>query len=116
MAELSPLEKIKAMRQAKAHVLEPTAAEKEAELDRLFAKVNPMAEALQSAKIQPQPQKAIPQRGTEIYSVFGAGVILINGKEQMLPYLVTSPAELNRLRQEFSLNSPHSPLRTRELK
>lgn len=102
---MSELDKIRRMR------LEQTAQEKEQAIDKLFAKFDTAPP--QSAK--PLPQNIPQKSGTEIYSVFGAGSILINGVDTPLPYLVTNPLELNRLRTEYPLDSPTSPLRTRKV-
>ena len=55
------------------------------------------------------------KKGVEIYSTFGAGSIVIDGKNRVLPVVLTDPIEIKRVRQEFQVNTPLSYLRSRRV-
>lgn len=103
------LDKIRQSRQIK---LEQTAEEKEEAIDNLFAK---FGSAPPQKPTAPNPPRAAIAGGIEIYSVFGGGSILVNGKDTPLPYIVSSPVEMNKLREEYPLDHSTSPLRTRKV-
>ena len=109
MATASEL--IKARRQAakeKAHVIEQTPAEKEAEIAALFAKISTTP-----APVATTEPKAVT--GVEIYSTFGGGSMIINGKSVTLPFVVTDSLTLLELRSNYDIDTPHSVIRSRRL-
>lgn len=106
---MSALDKIRQSRQIR---LEQTAEEKEQALDTLFSKFG--SNPPQKIPVASPPRAAITG-GLEIYSVFGGGSILVNGKDTPLPYAVSSPAEMVKLREAYPLDQPNSPLRTRKV-
>lgn len=112
MATASEL--IKARRQAakeKAHVIEQSPAEKEAEIAALFAKIS-------TPQPQPQPVKHVEPKavaGVEIYSTFGGGSIIVNGKSVTLPFVVSDPITLLELRSSYDIDTPHSIIRSRRI-
>jgi len=103
----------KALR-AKNPTLEPTPQEKTQAIDEVFSKITPPEIKPLLVKAQkefPKPQSA----GIgELYSVFGAGSILIDLKNVQLPYTVKDNIELNKLKSEYSIDAPLSPLRFRK--
>lgn len=114
MATASEL--IKARRQAakeKAHVIEQSPAEKEAEIAALFAKISTAP-----PQVQPQPVKSVEPKavtGVEIYSTFGGGSLLINGRSVTLPFVVSDPLTLLELRNTYDIDAPQSVIRSRRL-
>lgn len=111
MATASEL--IKARRQAakeKAHVIEQTPAEKEAEIAALFAKISTTPAPPPVATTEPTAVT-----GVEIYSTFGGGSMIINGKSVTLPFVVTDSLTLLELRSNYDIDTPHSVIRSRRL-
>ena len=125
------LEQLKAKRAAekaqKAETVLPpiSGADREKALDELFSKAavhtgtSPeqvkayeQKSALAAAKATPA---SVPKKGVEIYSTFGAGSIVIDGKNHVLPVVLTDPVEIQRVRQEFQVDTPLSYLRSRRV-
>ena len=122
------LEQLKAKRAAekakKAEAVLPpiSGAEREKALDELFSKaavhtgVNPaQVKAYEQKSALTKTNPSAPKKGVEIYSTFGAGSIVINGKTQVLPVVLTDPVEIQRVKQEFQVDTPLSYLRSRRV-
>lgn len=130
------LEQLKAKRAAEKSkqaetVLPPiSGADREKALDELFSKAavhtgtSPaqvkayeQKSALAAAKTASSAPSApsAPKKGVEIYSTFGAGSIVIDGKNRVLPVVLTDPIEIQRVRQEFQVDTPLSYLRSRRV-
>lgn len=127
------LEQLKAKRAAEKSkqaetILPPiSGADREKALDELFSKAavhtgtSPeqvkayeQKSALAAAKTASSAPSA-PKKGVEIYSTFGAGSIVIDGKNRVLPVVLTDPIEIQRVRQEFQVDTPLSYLRSRRV-
>lgn len=102
--------------------------EKVQALDNLFAKfgTTPPASTKPKSNVQthvPHAQTvnntSVPTRSmgaqVEIYSNFGGGTILVNGKNERLPYLVPDAQTLMHLRNSFEIDTAHAVLRTRRI-
>lgn len=124
------LEQLKAKRAAekaqKAETILPpiSGAEREMALDELFSKAA-VHTGTSPAQVKAYEQKSAlaaaaqvssaPKKGVEIYSTFGAGSIVIDGKNHPLPVVLTDPVEIKRVRQEFQIDTPLSYLRSRRV-
>ena len=124
------LEQLKAKRAtAKAQkaetILPPiSGAEREKALDELFSKAA-VHTGTSPAQVKAYEQKSAlaaaaqvssaPKKGVEIYSTFGAGSIVIDGKNHPLPVVLTDPVEIQRVKQEFQVDTPLSYLRSRRV-
>ena len=124
------LEQLKAKRAAekaqKAETILPpiSGAEREKALDELFSKAA-VHTGTSPAQVKAYEQKSAlaaaaqvssaPKKGVEIYSTFGAGSIVIDGKNHPLPVVLTDPIEIKRVRQEFQVDTPLSYLRSRRV-
>ena len=88
--------------------------------DRL-SRVDAMLASILPPVVAPVAQKEVvlpaqtTQSGVEIFSTFGAGSILVNGKEQLLPITVTDPILLSSLRSQYNIDTPQSYLRSRKV-
>ena len=90
----------------------PTAEEKAKDLDDLFGKINPQAqEFTQKVETPDEP----PAHGVELFSTFGGGSIIIEGKDTPLPVLVTSPVLLMELRARYNIDTSNSIIRSRQV-
>lgn len=122
------LEQLKAKRAAekaqKAETILPpiSGAEREMALDELFSKAA-VHTGTSPAQVKAYEQKSAlaaaalsaPKKGVEIYSTFGAGSIVIDGKNHPLPVVLTDPVEIRRVKQEFQIDTPLSYLRSRRV-
>ena len=124
------LEQLKAKRAAekaqKAETILPpiSGAEREMALDELFSKAA-VHTGTSPAQVKAYEQKSAlaaaaqvssaPKKGVEIYSTFGAGSIVIDGKNHPLPVVLTDPVEIQRVKQEFQIDTPLSYLRSRRV-
>ena len=124
------LEQLKAKRAAekaqKAETILPpiSGAEREKALDELFSKAA-VHTGTSPAQVKAYEQKSAlaaaaqvssaPKKGVEIYSTFGAGSIVIDGKNHPLPVVLTDPVEIKRVKQEFQIDTPLSYLRSRRV-
>ena len=124
------LEQLKAKRAAekaqKAETILPpiSGAEREMALDELFSKAA-VHTGTSPAQVKAYEQKSAlaaaaqvssaPKKGVEIYSTFGAGSIVIDGKNHPLPVVLTDPVEIQRVKQEFQVDTPLSYLRSRRV-
>ena len=124
------LEQLKAKRASekaqKAETILPpiSGAEREMALDELFSKAA-VHTGTSPAQVKAYEQKSAlaaaaqvssaPKKGVEIYSTFGAGSIVIDGKNHPLPVVLTDPVEIQRVKQEFQIDTPLSYLRSRRV-
>jgi len=89
--------------------------------DRL-SKVDAMLASILPPVVAPAPQitqSVQPvqpvESGVEIFSTFGVGAIIVNGKEQLLPITVSDPLLLSQLRSQYNIDTPQSYLRSRKV-
>ena len=86
--------------------------------DRL-SRVDAMLASILPPVAAPVPQITQPvqpvESGVEIFSTFGVGAIIVNGKEQLLPITVTDPLLLSQLRSQYNIDTPQSYLRSRKV-
>ena len=122
------LEQLKAKRASekaqKAETILPpiSGAEREMALDELFSKAA-VHTGTSPAQVKAYEQKSAlaaaapsaPKKGVEIYSTFGAGSIVIDGKNHPLPVVLTDPVEIQRVKQAFQIDTPLSYLRSRRV-
>lgn len=116
----SALDRIKARRAAKsetAHILEQSPQEKLDQIDNLFASLPtaPPKGAI-PPKVNISTSYVAPVSGVEIFSTFGAGSILIDGKSVTLPVVVSDPLKLLQLKHFYQIDAPTSSLRSRVIK
>ncbi len=101
-------------KKTRSHVIAPTTAEKETALDTLFASL-PTAAPKSGVKKTALPTVLRPAGSVEIFSTFGFGSIVIDGKDTKLPYIVSNPTELMSLKAVYQIDKPGSYLKTRRI-
>lgn len=94
--------------------LVPTAEEKAKALDELFGKINPHAQEIAKTIEAPTEPKE-KAHGVELFSTFGGGSIIIEGKDTPLPVLITSPVLLLELRAKYNIDTSSSIIRSRQV-
>ena len=93
----------------------PTAEEKAQALDKLFGQINPAAAEMAKKIETPIADLNVQSHGTELFSTFGGGSILIEGKDTPLPVLITSPLLMLELRARYMIDTPNSIIRSRQV-
>ena len=101
-------------REINSPALVPTAEEKAKALDDLFGKINPEAMELAKKIEMPKAQLEPQAHGVELFSTFGGGSIIIEGKDTPLPVLITSPVLLMELRAKYNIDTSSSVIRSRQ--
>lgn len=120
----SASDKIKARRKAQqeqSHIIEQSPAEKIAAIDTLFSSL-PSAPPAESKAAAAQPfvpkrtqTKEISTAGVEIFSTFGGGSILVDGKSVTLPFVINDPIKLLELKALYQIDAPNSILKSRRI-
>lgn len=122
---MAAADKFKSRRET-SHIVAPTAQEKAQAIDSLFSSLGtapPTTKTGAPILNVPQPKqitKDTVQKALggyiEIFSTFGGGTILVDGKNQRLPYRVTSPIQMAELTAKYLIDTPQSVLRARRVK